>query len=248
MKKALQSIMALLVVAGCSKLDMITGEIADGIGVGLSSNGVTVMCKDLLIGAKFYSVKLEKEFEVVDNDLLRQRVSEGADLSCLCTSNVTDMYNLFEAELKEIVIDNKTEFIVDRNGQALYNIDSDLTSWDISSVTDASFLFALQKSFNQDISLWNTESLENMNQMFTNAEIFNQDISNWDTSNVKIMSGVFKRAFQFNQPVGQWNVSQVTTMRLMFYQNAFFDQPLKEWNVSSVNNMRGLFIGILLRQ
>ena len=123
MKKALQFIMALFVVAGCSKLDMITGEIADGIGVGLSSNGVTVMCKDLPIGAKFYSVKLEKEFEVVDNDLLRQRVSEGADLSCLCTSNVTDMTGMFA-----VYANNGGE-------QSIHLFNQDLSVWDVKNVT-----------------------------------------------------------------------------------------------------------------
>ena len=47
------------------------------------------------------------------------------------------------------------------------------------------------KAFNQDISSWDVSNVTNMNTMFTWCQDFNQDISNWDVSNVKNMNSIF---------------------------------------------------------
>ena len=46
-------------------------------------------------------------------------------------------------------------------------------------------------SFNQDISTWDVSNVTNMEAMFENATAFNQDIGNWDVSNVTDMSVCF---------------------------------------------------------
>ena len=46
-------------------------------------------------------------------------------------------------------------------------------------------------SFNQDISKWNVSNVTDMSFMFCLCKSFNQDISNWDVSGVKNMSYIF---------------------------------------------------------
>ena len=41
------------------------------------------------------------------------------------------------------------------------------------------------KKFNQDISTWDVSNVTDMNYMFAGCEKFNQDISKWDVSKVK---------------------------------------------------------------
>ena len=81
----------------------------------------------------------------------------------LCTSNVTDMLNLFY---------NNTSF------------NQPIGNWDTSNVTNMDRMFFDTKYFNQDISNWNVSNVTNMNGMFYESKNFNSDISKWDVSNV----------------------------------------------------------------
>ena len=46
------------------------------------------------------------------------------------------------------------------------------------------YMFGNNSSFNQDISSWNVSNVTNMAQMFQNAISFNQDLSLWDVESV----------------------------------------------------------------
>ena len=65
------------------------------------------------------------------------------------------------------------------------------------------------KSFNQDISEWDVSNVTDMSFMFNNAESFNQDISRWDVSKVTNMSSMFEKCTSFDQDLSGWDVSKV---------------------------------------
>ena len=59
----------------------------------------------------------------------------------------------------------------------------DLGGWDVSNVTNMSYMFYHSK-FNQNISNWNVSNVTTMKYMFGRASNFNQNLSSWNTVNV----------------------------------------------------------------
>src|SRR6056300_1627680 len=94
--------------------------------------------------------------------------------------------------------------------------DDDVSTCDVSHLTDLSYAFYNQSTFNQDISSWNTAAVTNMSYMFRSASAFNQDIGSWNTAAVTDMRYMFRNATNFNQDIGSWNTAAVTDMLSMF--------------------------------
>ena len=120
-----------------------------------------------------------------------------------------------------------------------------INTWNVSGVTDMSYMFSGAIAFNQPLSNWNVSNVTDMVFMFE-AKSFNQPLDNWDVSNVTKMSCMFYRARSFNQPLNNWNVSNVTNMSWMFYDASSFNQPLNNWNVSNVTHIFGMFNSITI--
>ena len=84
-----------------------------------------------------------------------------------------------------------------------------------TKIVDMSGLFSSTsnnvQNFNHDISSWDVSNVTNMSGMFLGAISFNQPLNNWDVSNVTEMENMFLAASSFNQDCSQWNVSNVTS-------------------------------------
>lgn len=100
------------------------------------------------------------------------------DLNFIDTSYIKDMSGLFKG--------------VEHN--------FDVTDWDVSHVTDMSFMFADCTHFNCDLSVWNVSKVTNMLGMFEKCKILNCDLSAWDTRNVKNMKYMFYRCRDMKVP------------------------------------------------
>ena len=87
----------------------------------------------------------------------------------------------------------------------------DISTWDVSLITDMSELFKDKTTFNDDISNWDVSSVTSMTHMFNGAGNFNGDISNWDVSNVNGMGYLFNDADSFNQDISSWDVSNAVS-------------------------------------
>jgi surface protein len=118
---------------------------------------------------------------------------------------------------------------------------TNLNLWNVSSVTDMSYMFNKASSFNQPIGNWNVGSVTSMNRMFRDAAAFNQPLGNWTVSNVTDMSAMFRGALAFNQPLADWDVSSATDMSNLFDGASSFNQPIGDWDVSSVTDMSAMF-------
>jgi surface protein len=103
-----------------------------------------------------------------------------------------------------------------------------------SGIKDMSGLF--YSSGNPNISTWDVSDVTDMNSMFKFNHDFNQDISEWDVSNVTDMGKMFWGAEKFNQGIGVWDVSSVTNMKQMFWAASAFNQDLSDWCVKNIDN------------
>ena len=85
-----------------------------------------------------------------------------------------------------------------------------ISTWNTSEVTDMSWLFHGEHTFNDDISAWDTSNVTNMRNMFWKAKSFNRPLSNWRVDNVTRMDWMFNGASAFNQPLNDWRVDNFT--------------------------------------
>jgi surface protein len=180
----------------------------------LAANGVTIKCPDAEVGDK--GTINGKEYTVVDEAKLRDMVSKDEDVTCVCTSKVTNMSYLFQA----VGFDSQTTLPLESN------FNQNIGSWDTANVTDMAGLFIRSTAFIQNIGSWNTSAVTDMGFMFNGASSFNQDIGDWDTATVTDMDGMFSGATAFNQDIGNWNTSAVTNMSQMFLGATAFNGEL----------------------
>jgi surface protein len=150
------------------------------------------------------------------------------------TSGVTSMAKLFSPPAG-----TRTTFTFD-------NVNDIVSGWDVSNVTDMSYMFVGCKTFNQDLNGWDVSNVISMGSMFENCANFNQDLNNWDVSRVTGMSWMFNACKKFNKPLNNWNVSNVTNMNGMFENCANFNQDISNWrpNLRGVGLTQGYLAGI----
>ena len=105
-------------------------------------------------------------------------------------------------------------------------------------------MFFSASSFNGDISTWDVSRVTNMEDMLGFATSFNADVSNWDVSNVTDMTRTFSWATSFNSDVSKWDVLSVTSMDGMFFHAKSFKQKLcgADW-VNSKASKTDMFTG-----
>jgi surface protein len=68
------------------------------------------------------------------------------------------------------------------NGAAALN--SDLSSWNMASVTYIGAMFAHAVAFNGDVSSWNVAKITDMHSVFQNTPSFNGNLTAWSVSSV----------------------------------------------------------------
>ena len=218
----------------------------------VDENGVTVKAKDWVTAGT--TGELNGIFYTAVNiDTLRLMFSREEDVSKVVTTLITDMSYLFS----NAPVTPCTNCPFGGPDEILF--DPDISSWDVSNITNMSHMFGSKEIdeiisifFNKDISKWDVSKVTDMSNMFNSAKVFNQNIGSWDVSNVTDMSGIFRGAETFNQDIGSWDVSKVTDMSWMFYELISpgnkdeirpFNQDIGSWDVGKVTDMYRMFSG-----
>ena len=101
---------------------------------------------------------------------------------------------------------------------------TNVATWDVSAVTDLSFMFYGCSVFNVDLSSWNTSNVTTTSNMFFHCDAFNNGVLTnaggvpltWDTGNLLDASNMFTSCAAFNQQVEFSDVSALTTAYSMF--------------------------------
>ena len=180
----------MLFAASCSNSTSAEAEEPDAAPItnfSLAANGLTIICEDASPGD--LGTVNGVTYEAVDNDLLRARRDEDADLTNLCTTRVTDMSDLF-------------------SGSESGSFNQDISRWDTGNVTDMSAMFKGATAFNQDISSWDVKNVTNMNGMFSGATSFNQNLSRWCVEELTAEPTNFDlEAESWQQPRPHWGES-----------------------------------------
>merc|ERR1712238_498117 len=95
-------------------------------------------------------------------------------------------------------VTNMNSLVSGYSNTMFQSFNTDLSCWDVSSVTDMTWMFYEASSFNTDLSSWNVSSVTDMRGMFysiTNtASAFNNNVSSWDVSSVTDMTNMFNGA------------------------------------------------------
>ena len=197
----------------------------------LDANGITIKaCESANIGD--IGTIDGVEYTVVDREMLDQMLLNEEDVTKVCTTRITDL---------SYMTVNPTNW---ENYAFTQSFNQDISSWDVSNVTNMTAMFSNAESFNQPIGNWNVSNVTDMSGMFwlnlqptviqSNNMTFNQPIGNWDVSNVTSMASMFREASSFNQPIGNWDVGSVTEMGVMFGNASSYNQDLSLWNVEGV--------------
>ena len=92
-------------------------------------------------------------------------------------------------------------------------------------------------SFDDDISGWDVSNVTNMSFMFRDATSFNQDISGWSVSNASNMSLMFRGCTSFDQNLGAWQFKDFANISQMLFSSgiseANFANSIIGWNSNS---------------
>lgn len=150
--------------------------------------------------------------------------------------SVVDDDDTFKPNTKKDLIDKLKEIVESRG-------ETRPLRWDLIKITDMTKLFFGFTDFKYltFIQQWDVSHVTNMSYMFDNCTSFNLPLNNWNVSKVKDMSCMFYYCTSFNQPLNNWNVSKVENMSFMFYECTSFNQPLNDWNISHVKDMSCMF-------
>ena len=169
MKKLLLLLLLLFIplVFTCSddSSDDNSNNVDDTNPVYLDANGVTIKARDwALVGDS--GVVNGIAYTIVDVSTLETMIQNGDDVTRVCTSRILDMADIFYNDGQE------------------ENFNQNISSWDVSNVTNMGSMFKFLESFNQDLSSWDVGNVTNMNRMFDGALEFNSDLSSWNVDNV----------------------------------------------------------------
>lgn len=174
-----------------------------------------------------YHPNTKDELKELIKKLIEERGNE-ANLNDIDITKITNLTNLF-------------------NGTVW---DGDISEWDVSNVTDMSymFLYSYFTGKNTDFSLWDISNVTNMMGMFQGSELSNKvkGLDKWNIKNVNNISYMFAKCKNFNKDISGWDISGVEHIEGLFQNCTNFNQDLSKWKLSpKTKRLNSLFMQCL---
>ena len=196
--------------------------------------------------SKYYTLKEnDKKKEFIFVKLIDKGIKDMSEMFAGCESLIS-FQNLFEYRCKPLNLNSMFA-----GCKSLISL-PDMSKWDMSEVTDISYIFFNCNSLKSlpDISKWDLNKVINIEWMFGNCLSLESlpDISNWNTSNVTNMSCMFCNCSSLKYPpdISNWNTSNVTDMGLIFTNcSSLLSLPdISHLNFEKVENKEYIFSNI----
>ncbi len=167
----------------------------------------------------------------------------SADLNCIDTSGITDMHNLFMG----VRVEGHRRLV----GWGLEDFNGDISGWDVSNVTDMSFMF-YGSQFEGDVSQWNVQPETNTNHMFRESLCHVPDWYAGRKHQPKTKEELVKcmaAEISLNGNTADLNcidTSAITDMNYLFSAGSDdfsqFNGDISLWNTGNVKLMSGMFL------
>ena len=141
------------------------------------------------------------------------------------TENITNMSSMFKNTLLtdlSVLKDWNTSNVTDMTAvfQNVSATDVDLSNWDVSSVTNMSYMFdGMRKLTNLNVSGWDTSKVTQMQYLFRNCTnlVDIKGIENWDTTLLSNAMQVFDGTSSLTTiDLSGWNMDNITETSWMF--------------------------------
>lgn len=120
-----------------------------------------------------------------------------------------------------------------------------IEQWITTSVTSLSYAFFGAGSVNADMTNWDVSMVTDMSYMFHNAVKFaGRGLGTWSTGLVTDLHFTFNGAARFvGTGLDKWRTGSVTSLHYTFYCAGSMNVDLSNWNIGSVSTMKNTFTG-----
>lgn len=125
--------------------------------------------------------------------------------------------------------------------RACSSLNMDMSSWDMSKVSNFNNMFRDCSTFNGSVDGWDTANATSFFSLFFNCAAFDRPLGSWNTANVISFNSLFSGCGEFNQDLGEWETGNVTSFERVFYNCAKFDQYIGDWDTAKVESMLRMF-------
>ena len=114
---------------------------------------------------------------MIDTDFIKKETNEHSNKSFLSNSSIFGNYPSTSRKLTTVFTTKSAlKTAVNAwcsNSASATTTYGDINTWDVSAVTDMSYMFEDASFFNSNISAWDTSNVTDMSYMFYNARNFN---------------------------------------------------------------------------
>lgn len=111
-----------------------------------------------------------------------------------------------------------------------------LNNWEVSSVTNITYMFSGCSKFDQPLDKWNVGSVVDMSSMFEDCKKFNSSLNSWKVSKAEDMNTMFRECSALNQSFEDWIVSDKANLDYMFDECEAMTMPSWCYSLASNNN------------